>query len=436
MFSTGAATKSSGNGTGDNKNKTSPYIWTGMLVPVTVTLMDPKNQSGPSDPMTNMSQVVSLSTNSAANQFAFIPSSPGETAMSSQFKLAAEAFQHLKSFQTAISSLNSSFNYDSSVNFSSNCDHIMGEDEICEEDKNSISINFNLENICARIGGPLGKVSIEFLKKNPSLCELLIDSPFLADAKIVINRLDEYTYYVHKNVLVDRSLYFNKMLTCEFKEGSDEDIHLELKHPESFYTILYYLYTEKLPSRLECESKWRASKEEYYNLVWTGHYLQIDSLTNKLAYMFEFSLTQCDKFRNEYMPIELFLKRMSNYVTGVHSKSATKSDGFGKCKKCKINIIYLETVLVYASNSNDIEVCKTVIEWSVRHNLSKHVKAAKLAEKIPQLSPMLRKMIDPLGLIENMNGYCKEDSCPRDFSHKHTKNLRHNGLVMIGGQSI
>ena len=36
-----------------------------------------------------------------------------------------------------------------------------------------------------------------------------------------------------------------------------------------------------------------------------------------------------------------------------------------------MNIVYLETVLVFASNSNDADICKTIIEWAVQHNISK-----------------------------------------------------------------
>ena len=51
---------------------------------------------------------------------------------------------------------------------------------------------------------------------------------------------------------------------------------------------------------------------------------------------------------HEYMPTDMFLKRMSNSVSHMNSKCG--KDTYGKCK---MNIVYLETVLVFASNSND-----------------------------------------------------------------------------------
>ena len=62
-----------------------------------------------------------------------------------------------------------------------------------------------------------------------------------------------------------------------------------------------------------------------------------------------------------------------------------------------MNIVYLETVLVFASNSNDANICKGIIEWPVRHNISKHIKCSKLVEKLPDLSPMVQGSIDPIG---------------------------------------
>ena len=385
----------------------------------------------PPDPLTNLPQPGTLSTTTGNNSDSASDFKPGEKDLTSQFKLAAEAFQHLKSFQSALSTLNYNYSYDSSVNFSTSCEHTSGGNQICEDEKKSISINFDLDNISANIGGPLSKLSMESLKNNPNLCEMLIDNPFLSDGKITINGLDEYTYYVHKDILTERSMYFNRMLGNEFKEGSEDDIHIELIHPESFHTVLYYLYTEKLPSRLECDSKWRTTKDEYFNLLWTGHYLNIDSLTHKLVSMFDFPLAHCEKFQNEYMPLELFLKRMTNHLTQMVAKGA--KENAGKCVKCKHGIGYLETVLLYANNSNDEEVCKSVVEWSVRHNLAKHVKIAKLSEKLTQLSPALRSMIDPLGLLENNT--CKDELCYVTPS-KHTKNSRHNGLVMVAGHCI
>ena len=393
--------------------------------------MNPNNQPRPPDPLTNLPQPDTLSTTTGNNSDSTSPSKPGEKDLTSQFKLAAEAFQHLKSFQSALSTLNYNHNYDSSINFSSSLENTCEENELREDKKKSILINFDLDNISAQIGGPLSRVSMDSLKKNLNLCEMLIDNPFLSDGKIIINGLSEYTYYVHKEVLTERSVYFNRMLGNEFKEGSEEDIHLELIHPESFHTVLHYLYTEKLPSRLECDSRWRTTKDEYYNLLWTGHYLQIDSLTQKLVSMFDFAFAHCDKFQNEYMPIELFLKRMTNHLTQMVAKGA--KENAGKCVKCKYAISYLETVLLYANNSKDEEVCKSVIEWSVRYNLSKHVKIAKLSEKLTPLSPSLRRMIDPLGLLENNT--CKDEPCYVTPS-KHTKNSRHNGLVMIAGHCL
>ena len=391
--------------------------------------MNPNNQPRPPDPLTNLPQPDTLCTENNSDSESY--SKPGKKDISSQFKLAAEAFQHLKSFQSALSTLSYSYSYDPSVNFSTSCEHTSGKNELCEDDKKSILINFDLDNICGKIGGPLSKVSMESLKNNPNLCEMLIDNPFLSDSKIIINGLDEYTYYVHKDILTERSVYFDRMLANEFKECSEEYIHIELIHPESFHTVLYYLYTEKLPSRLECDSKWRTTKDEYYNLLWTGHYLQIDSLTHKLVSMFDFALVHCDKFQNEYMPLELFLKRMTNHLTQILAKGAKENPG--KCMKCKYGISYLETVLVYANNSKDKEVAKSVIEWSVRNKLTKHVKIAKLSEKLTQLSPALCSMIDPLGLLENNT--CKDESCYLPPS-KHIKNSRHNGLVMVAGHCV
>ena len=393
--------------------------------------MDSKNSVlRPPDPLTNLPYVSILPSPPT------ITPGPGDDALTSQFKLAAKAFQHLKSFQSALSSLSSSHGYSSALSFSDSSEQI----ELCadcpvEKEQNSISISLDLSSINSRIEGPLANMSLGFIKNNLSLCELLIDNPFLSDGKITVNKQEEYTYYVHKEILVERSAYFSSMLACEFKESWQEEIFLELKHPESFLSVLFYLYTETLPSRLECDAKWRASKEEYYNLLWTSHYLQIDSLTNKLCQMFDFELIHCDKFCHEYMPTDLFLKRMSNSVSHMNSKGG--KDTYGKCKKCKMNIVYLETVLVFASNSNDVDICKTIIEWVVRHNISKHIKCSKLVEKLPDLSPMVRGFIDPIGVLENMSTSCPDAhtcSAAREFSNKHGRNVRHNGLVVIGGQ--
>ena len=414
-------------------------------MPVTLQLMD-SNKSGsrPPDPLTNLPHVSTLPsppTNGPSPAFPFTPSISGEDPLTSQFKLAAKAFHHLKSFQSAMFFLNTKYSYTPSVRFSDSRE-LCGEAEsppveATEKRNNKISISLDLDSINSRIEGPLANMSLEFLKHNPSLCELLIDNPFLSDGKIIVNKQDEYTYYVHKDILVERSVYFSTMLTCEFKESWQEEIYLELKHPDSFSTVLFYLYTEKLPAKLECDSKWRASKEEYYNLLWTANYLQIDSLTHKLCQMFDFEMINCSKFRHEYMPTDLFLGRMSSYITQMQSKGP--KDTYGKCKKCKLNIVYLETVLVYASNSNDADICKTMMEWTVRNNISKHIKCSKLAEKLPFLSPMVRSMIDPIGVLENMSTNCPDaTTCPtstREFISKHTKNVRHNGLVMIGGQT-
>ena len=403
--------------------------------------MDP-NKSGPRppDPLTNLPHVSILSSppaNGSTPTFPFAPSVSGDDALTSQFKLAAQVFKHLKLFQSALSLLNSSYSYSSSVSFSDSDIDLCGEAEsLVAEGQNKISISLDLSSINSRIEGPLSNMSLECIKNNSGLCELLIDNPFLSDGKITINKQDEYTYYVHKEILVERSVYFSSMLMCDFKESCQEEISLELKHPESFLSVLFYLYTEKLPSRLECDAKWRVSKEEYYNLLWTSHYLQIDSLTHKLCQMFGFEMIHCDKFRHEYMPIDLFLHRMTNSMSQVHSKGG--KDSYGKCKKCKMNIVYLETVLLFASNSNDADICKTIIEWTVRHNVSKHIKCSKLVDKLSQLSPMVRGMIDPIGVLENMATSCSEVTARptmRELLSKHTRNVRHNGLVMIGGQS-
>ena len=53
------------------------------------------------------------------------------------------------------------------------------------------------------------------------------------------------------------------------------------------------------------------------------------------------------------MPTDLFLKRMSNSVSHMNSKGG--KDTYGKCK---MNVVFLETVLVFSSNSNDTDICE------------------------------------------------------------------------------
>ena len=401
--------------------------------------MDPSKRQAPPDPLTNLPQfsLPTAFTKGASSECGKGESDNPEDKFLSQFKHAALAFHHLKEFQSALSFLNSNHNYELSVNFSDNSENIEvkgSQNELCGDEDHNISIDFSLDSIASQIKGPLASFPKDFYTENPEFCELLIDNPFLADARLIINESEEFTYYVHKDILVERSLYFRSMFSCEFKESNEEGIHLELKHPQSFSAVLHYLYTHKLHVKFQLDGKWRLSNEEYYNLLWNSNYLQIDSLTERLMTFFEYSLIQCDKFRNDYVPVNIFLKRMSQCVVQQHSKIS--KDCYGKCKKCKNYILYLETVLVYASNSNDEDICKSVMDWILKHNISKHIKQSKFVDKLANLSPMVRRMIDPIGILENMRSTCQEttpDSTP--LSSKHAKNIRHNGLVMIGGQN-
>ena len=56
---------------------------------------------------------------------------------------------------------------------------------------------------------------------------------------------------------------------------------------------------------------------------------------------------------------------------------------------------------------------QTILERAVRHNISKHIKCSKLVEMLPDLSPMVRGFIDPLGVLENLSTSCPDvHACP------------------------
>lgn len=99
--------------------------------------------------------------------------------------------------------------------------------------------NYNLVNI--------------FIFRQQVLCDLNV-------------KIGNKSVLVHKIVLVAHSEYFEKMLTCNFKESNEKEITLKDIEPNAFELIIDFMYTSILKIN-ECNVKVRLLYTLLYNIL-------------------------------------------------------------------------------------------------------------------------------------------------------------------------
>lgn len=93
----------------------------------------------------------------------------------------------------------------------------------------------------------MSKKSTDTIPLSGSLGELFESGQF-SDVIFDVNRVK---IPAHRAILAARSNYFCVMFGNSFKEAKDEQIHIRDTDPETFTTMLKYLYTGTLPKELD-----------------------------------------------------------------------------------------------------------------------------------------------------------------------------------------
>jgi len=103
------------------------------------------------------------------------------------------------------------------------------------------------------------KVRIEFNESNKKKSSILLDIPnssFQEEIKFLLNNrkshpdiyfiIEDEEFCGHRSILMARSQYFNALFNRGLKESRENKIHIKDVSPKTFYSILYYCYTDSV----------------------------------------------------------------------------------------------------------------------------------------------------------------------------------------------